>query len=157
MPPRKNFMPDPASMFDQLQALVAEKKRRGVPRADTARREATRKQNLKAKQEAAAERWHEARKAKRKPPTPYGERVADRVVRAMEPGEWYADRDLQNALGVPEDYPVQLEALRLGLIHKRPNPEWRGQNRYGEMQAPKYLFQLTPLGEALRASVGLLA
>lgn len=148
-------MPDPGSVLDQLQALAEEKKRRRVPRAVVAKIEETKRRNRKARQKAAAERWH----AQRKRPAGWGAAGttwADRCVAAMEPGDWYADRDLQNAMGAAEDQPVQVSAMDRGYIQRRRNPEWKGQNRYGEMQAPKWLYALTSLGEARRQLLALL-
>ena len=152
MPRRKNLMPDPGSMLEQLNALAAHAKRKGVPREHVVKREASKVRNRKARQKAVADRWHAERAARFKARKGVlGTTWADRCVKAMAPGEWYADRDLQNAMGAAEDQPVQVAALTEELIHKRRNPEWGGQNRYGEMQAPKWLYQLTPKGEARRA------
>lgn len=144
-------LPTGESLFANLQALAYEQKRRGVPRAVTAKIEATKKANRKRRQAEATKLWHEKRAAEIKAKRgKFGDRWEDRCVRVMRPGEWYADRDLQTLMGASEDQPVQVAPMRAKLIERRRNPEWRGQNRYGEMQQPKWLYRLTPAGELRR-------
>ena len=152
MPRTKFRMPDGASLFAELEALAAQPRRRRVPREHVMKIEATKARNRKARQKAATDRWHAEKNARvlarRKP---FGERWVDRCVKVMLPGEWYADRDLQIAMRAEEDQPVQVEPLRQGMIERRRNPEWKGQNRHPrEVQAPKWLYRLTVRGEALR-------
>lgn len=145
---RKRFrLPDGATLFEEVIALAAAQ--RG-PRRMTAgqleRMRQAKREKQRARQRAATERWW-AQRGKAKV-TPLGERWQDRCVRAMRPGEWYADRDLQILMHAGEDQPVQLVARKEGLIERRRNPDWKGQNRYGEMQQPKWLYRLTEKGEA---------
>lgn len=153
---RQRFrLPDGKTLFEEVAALAAAQARGGrrVPTATTARLAAARKAKREARQKAATDRWHEERRQRtleKRKRMVLGERWRDRCVRVMQPGQWYADRDLQNLMGAQEDQPVQWSAQEEGLIERRRNPDWKGQNRYGEMQQPKWLYRLTAAGEARR-------
>lgn len=150
--PRKNWMPE--NVFENIQALAEQSR---APRRQTrAQVEKVKKailRNKKARQRAATDRYY-ANRPKRQVNAPLGRRWRDRCVLAMDPGRWYSDRDLQNAMQAEEDHPVQVDALKHGLIEKRRNPEHKKERLPGgtlAIEEPRYLYALTPLGVALKA------
>ena len=86
--------------------------------------------------------------------------IADRILAAMQPGQWYGVRDLINGSGCTRDavhaklYQV---LVRDGLATRAANPKWDGQRacRVGETRAvvePRYLWRLTAKGEKRRST-----
>ena len=107
--PKRFKLPDGKSLFEEVIALAAAQRGpRRQTREHVEKVKATKAAKRKAAQLAATERWHAERakaiKAKR---GAFGDRWEDRTVRAMEPGSWYADRDLQTLMGAEEDQPVR--------------------------------------------------
>lgn len=152
-------MPDGQSLFEELVALVSQERReKEIRQARFSRmgNEARWGRGRREKQRAATEAWY-ARNKKARPDPSVGERLEDRLVRAMEPGCWYADRDLCTLIGVPKNYPVQDNARRRwGYLVKKRNPEWRGVVRLPQVQEPKYLYGLSEAGLRRRELLGLL-
>jgi len=102
-----------------------------------------------------------ARRPARPLPPPFGNRIIDRIALVMEPGKWYGRDDLRRAVGRSQDGRWKVrEMFVAGLLARAQNPAWRGTVNPWEAMAglaePKWLYRLTPMGEALRAAVSLL-
>ena len=75
----------------------------------------------------------------------------------MEPGNWYAGRDLARAAGYGSDAAGDLmrSLLTNALVTRTRNPE--AASGTPTCPAPQWLYRLTPKGETLRALCNLLA
>lgn len=164
---------DPASVMAALSALAVE----GLARRDRGRRgkrslaeiehwkkvwHGNRRRRARAASDARAAQLRAERKAARRRPDgrTFGESIADRMLAAMAPGEWYGAHDLARAVNGPRDWHGKvLQVLRpRGYVERAPNPAWRPglpSRRYaaGEPVAPRWLYRLTDLGQARRAAV----
>lgn len=94
----------------------------------------------------------------------YGERLADRMVKAMAPGLWYGQRDITRAMGLPRGHNAKLlqELWPRRWVERRRNPAYRGaakmaQCRPGGGAEPIWLYRLTRLGELHREAVLMVA
>jgi hypothetical protein len=86
---------------------------------------------------------------------PIGASVLDRVVRAMEPGAWYAVSDLRHLAGLPQT--TQFQMFRHGYLTRRANPEYRPRmSRSEKGSQPKWLYTLTAAGKTRRRLLRLL-
>jgi hypothetical protein len=83
--------------------------------------------------------------------------IADRMVRIMEPGEWYGVGDLARALDEPRSSRAKMRQVLLarGWVTRSRNPArheqldpW--QIMAGREQEPDWLYRLTEAGEAYR-------
>jgi hypothetical protein len=112
---------------------------------------------------ARAEERQAARRARSPQLTPFGERIIDRMVTAMDPGAWYGRGDLVRAIG-GERYArgKVLEAWRAGWLERAANPSYVAKPAVPDgawlpVRDAEWLYRLTPAGEALRDAVRLLA
>lgn len=135
------------------------------PRADVEKAMAARAANVRRRQEEASARQWVAIEADRRPAR---ERFIDaRILCAMEPGHWYARVDIRDLSGAKYDSVkarVMLYVKR-GWVERAENPvyeptvyqagvsiDW--QRRGCDI---RWLYRLTPAGEAKRASVSFMA
>jgi hypothetical protein len=113
------------------------------------------------KQKAANERFRaRARECNRYRPPP-GQSIADRMLRAMQPGAWYGMGDIARMAGVDRSARAKVHQvlLRRRWIEKADNPAFRGtfdpwQIMAGAEPEPQHLYRLTESG--LRVRTGLL-
>lgn len=153
-PNRYRWAKKPSILAD-LQALCAEPARDWVP---------PRRRSAKA-----LEQQRRAIEAQRKryvigPKPKIGDRLKDRMLRVMRPGEWYAMRDIARAATgkrgrhcAPYSFPV-IRMFRDGMLERVPNPQWDPVPRSPQHCArhgrePKWLYRMTLSGEALRSVV----
>jgi hypothetical protein len=113
------------------------------------------------KQKAAAERslarTRERNNRYRPPP---GHSIADRMLRAMQPGAYYGMGDIARMAGVDRSArgKVHQVLLRRRWIEKADNPAFRGtldpwQIMSGAEPEPKHLYRLTEPGLRVRAGL----
>jgi hypothetical protein len=140
-----------------------------VPRSrywrDPAKRNATRQRNKAARQKQRLELRTAQRQASWEPSRGgparwFGRPLGDRLLCAMEPGQWYAVRDLTEALGVhrnsvkPWLYGAGGRRL-VGLVQKGRNRAFQGRPgpwalMGGAEYEPEFLWGLTEAGERAR-------
>lgn len=99
-----------------------------------------------------------ANKAKGRGVSPaFGDGLVERLAAAMDPGAWYGRKDLTRLVGVPLGHGAKVSQVMepRGIVRRAANPGW-APVRYGELQAPRWVYSLTPLGEALRDAVRLI-
>lgn len=89
-----------------------------------------------------------------------GQSIADRMLRAMRPGEWFGMGDIARMVGVGKSQrgKVHQVLLRRGWVEKAKNPAFRGILNPQEIMAggepePLHLFRLTELGLRVRAAL----
>ena len=119
------------------------------------------KRRIKAeKQKAAAERTLASARQRNLSRALPGQSIADRILRVMQPGEWYGMGDVARMAGVgkSERGKVHQVLLRRGWVEKARNPAFRRildpwQIMAGAEPEPLHLFRLTELG--LRAKAAL--
>ena len=113
-----------------------------------------------AKQQAAMERTLAAARARNLCRALPGQSIADRMLKAMRPGEWLGMGDIARLAGVDRSSrgKVHQVLLRRGWIEKAANPAFRGQldpwtiQRGGEPE-PLHLYRLTELGLKVKAAL----
>lgn len=161
---RKWWEPNPETLLEDLAALAFKKNDRWWPGHGPTplhvieKANATRRAKKAARQEAAIKRFEArldqvARRA-RHGPQPFGASMAERMVRAMEPGEWYGMGDIARAAGVGREArgKVVQRLIPLGLIEAAENVD----ANHGPQKAnepPAKLYRLTAAGEALRGAI----
>lgn len=95
MPVNRYWVPDPESLIEQLQALVADRRLpRRLTREEVARAVKGKRRARKRRQRAATARRRAAQAAERKGKVS----VQDLILAAMQPGEWYAAPDVAGLL-----------------------------------------------------------
>lgn len=107
----------------------------------------------KAKIARANEREKERKMGKpwRPMPPELGKRRCDQVLRVMEPGEWYAAADLSKLSGceyAKSILPHDMQRPGREWVEKGANADYNGWQRASRI--PKFLWRLTPSGEAAR-------
>lgn len=135
------------------------------PRADVEKQWAAYRENRRRRQEAAAEKFMapiEAERKRRRAP-----RLDGILLCAMTPGHWYARPDIRDLSGVKCDSVKAMVAkfLARGWIERVENPDYaptKYQKGVPIHTAPRgcdirWLYRLTPAGEAKRASVAFMA
>lgn len=82
---------------------------------------------------------------------------SSRILLAMQPGEWYARPDLLRLTAPDVSYDLlkrKVVAFKAqGWLEEADNPDWRPEDWARNIRGrtkPKYLFRLTPKGEAER-------
>lgn len=119
-------LPSGEALFRRL-AILEERKRREV--AERGRRRAARTRDRRQRA-----RWRQIREARKGPPVclPGGPgSLPARMLRAMEPGQWYGRLDLVRLIGVPPDKerttrPIVNRLLQRRQIERQKNPQWDG-------------------------------
>lgn len=114
---------------------------------------------VQAKRDAAAERILASNKAKAAASKPApGMDIASRMLRAMEPGQWYGMGDLVRLIGASREArgKVHQVLVKQGWVEAARNPAYSGR-RYSpdEIEAgaepePERLYRLTEVGMARR-------
>lgn len=131
------------------------------PRADVEKQWAAYRENRRRRQEAAAEKFmapiEQQRKRRR------ASRLDGILLCAMAPGHWYAMADIRDLSGVGYSSVKAKTALfrKRGWIERAENPDYaptKYQKGVGIDLQPRgcdirWLYRLTPEGEAKRASV----
>jgi hypothetical protein len=167
MPP---FEYDPKELFETLTRLANEKdmswrftkKGDKRPIQDVEAMRASRKRNIRAKQEAATERTLarvQAALAARQPKP--GEDIASRMLKAMRPGEWYGMGDLMRMVGADRQARGKVRQVLLprGWVQAGHNPAYRGRRlnpqeiMAGGEPEPMRLYRLTEGGTQKRAEL----
>lgn len=154
---RREFTVDPQEMIATLLALAAERRRPvKVPRKEVARRCELRRRSMARKTRQAVDRSI-ARLKRPNTKRLFGERIVDRMVAAMEPGQWYGVPDLMVLIGGARSArgKVRQGLLRQGIVQRRRNAEYQAP-RYGARTQPKWLYRLTERGRLVRELLGLL-
>ena len=81
---------------------------------------------------------------------PPGVSVLDRIVRAMQPGAWYAVSDLRNLARLTRSQSLGVRLFSHGYLTRRRNPEWKRWEAPPKERQPYWLYTLTPAGEQHR-------
>ncbi len=154
----------PEEVFAALERLCAGgsrglRKGEKAPRWFVEKVNATKRRKAKAAAQEAGERRLRAQRAERwkriNPAVP----IVARMLRAMEPGKWYARRDLMTAAGVDRDARGKVNQVLFakGWVERRRNPGYKGAEWRGGI-CPHYesewLYRLTAEGEAERERRG---
>jgi hypothetical protein len=113
------------------------------------------------KQEALTERsLARARERGNRYRPPPGQSIAERMLRAMQPGAWYGMGDIARMAGVDRSARAKVPQvlLRRNWIEKAANPAYRGtldpwQIMAGAEPEPQHLYRLTELGLRVRAEL----
>jgi hypothetical protein len=121
----------------------------------------TAKKRIKAaKQLAATERNLAALRARNLCRALPGRSIADRMLRAMQPGEWYGQGDIARMAEVSASARAKVHQVlvRRGWVEKARNPAFRGildpwQIMAGGEPEPLHLFRLTELGLKMKAAL----
>jgi hypothetical protein len=121
--------------------------------ADIAKSVEAKRRAREARQLAAAERTLADTRVRRLSRAPSGGSIADRMLRAMEPGNWYGMGDIARMAGVGSSARAKVHQvlLRRGWAEKAENPAFRGilsppDILAGAEPEPLHLFRLTELG-----------
>jgi hypothetical protein len=119
-----------------------------------------RKRIKAAKQLAATERTLAAAHARHLCRALPGQSIADRMLRAMRPAEWFGMGDIARMAGVSASARAKVHQvlLRRGWVEKVRNPAFRGildpwSIMAGAEPEPLHLFRLTELGLRVRAGL----
>jgi hypothetical protein len=155
------FETAPTAIWETVQRLLDENDRRWRftrkgdkrPWYDIAASVSAKRRIRAAKQKAATERWlAHAQDRNRYQPLP-GHSIADRMLRAMRPGEWFGMGDIARMAGVDASARAKVHQvlLRRHWVEKAVNPAFRGtlnpwQIMAGAEPEPKHLYRLTELG-----------
>ena len=159
---------DPASIWEAVARLADENDRswrftkRGDkrPLCDIDASVTARKRIKAEKQLAATERTLAAAHARNLDRALPGQSIADRMLRAMQPGEWLGMGDIARLAGVSASArsKVHQVLLRRGWIEKALNPAFRGildpwSIMAGAEPEPLHLYRLTETGLRVRAAL----
>jgi hypothetical protein len=89
-----------------------------------------------------------------------GQSIADRMLRTMQPGEWYGMGDIARMAGIHKSGrgKVHQILLRRGWVEQAANPAFRGildpwQIMAGGEPEPQHLYRLTELGLKVKAAL----
>jgi hypothetical protein len=145
---RKNAAPEP----DEEPPPRLKRRDQRSPRArarNAAHRRAVARGIPKQTKYAPKTRWPSiGRRGGAQPPP--GASVLDRIVRAMEPGCWYARRDLGNLVGLTRNQALGVRIFSHGYLTRRRNPEWQRWEVPPKERLPFWLYTLTPAGRDRR-------
>jgi hypothetical protein len=162
------FEIDPTPLWDIVRRLSDETDgswrftKKGDKRSwhDIAASVTAKKRNRTERQQAAAERTLARARAKNLCRALPGQSIADRMLRAMRPGEWFGMGDIARMAGVDRSArgKVHQILLRRGWIEKAANPAFRGQLGpwaiiAGAEPEPQHLYRLTELGLKVQATL----
>jgi hypothetical protein len=165
MPP---FTFDPTSIWEAISRLADENDhswrftKRGDkrPLCDIDASVAAKRRIRAVKQQAAIERTLAAARARNLCRALPGQSIAERMLRAMRPGEWYGQGDIARMTGVSASARAKVHQvlLRRDWIEKARNPAFRGILNPWEIMAgaepePLHLFRLTELGLKVKAAL----
>lgn len=128
------------------------------PREDVEKAMATMRRNRKAKKDAAVDKILAAASARDNTARPPGEDIASRMLRAMNPGEWYGMGDLVRMIGEGREArgKVHQTLVKRGWVEKARNPAYSGETpspdeiEAGAEPQPQHLYRLTEQGMARR-------
>ena len=148
---------DSDSLIENILRATDDRRRRTDPRpyAEVERCVAGKRKaraTRNAGKRAALEQERKATKSRRRSPPGHG--IADRLLRAMHPNEWYGAGDLVRAVGAGRDARCKLGHVLLprGLVERARNPAWSvapvdpWRIMGGEVREPKWLYRLTGNG-----------
>lgn len=151
---RNSWWPNPDTIIEDLLRLSDGTRGRTGPRsyADVEKALAGKRKARAARNagnRAKLEQERKAIKARRR--SPPGQGIADRMLRAMQPGEWYGAGDLARAVGAGRGArsKVAQTLLRRRLVERTRNPAWSSapvdpwRIMAGEIREPKWLYRLT--------------
>jgi hypothetical protein len=116
----------------------------------------TRRRNREARQRAATDARaavQKAERSRRHNEARLGPALRDRILAAMEPGNWYGPIDVAHLCDsrVRNVRAILAQVLApAGLVHPELNPEWISNTLNVE---PKKLWTLTPSGETERTRI----
>jgi len=82
------------------------------------------------------------------PQPPPGASVLDRIVRAMEPGHWYARSDLGHLAELAESEIAGVRLFSHDYLTRRRNPEWQRWEAPPKERQPYWLYTLTLAGRS---------
>lgn len=163
---RKRYAPwdiPPEEVFDALERLCQGQRR--LPRKGekapawlVQAAKAGKRRKAAALQAEAAERRRAAQLARWREKAKPAFSIVDRMLRAMNPGRWYARSDLMRAAGANRTARGKVNQVLLarGWVERRRNPAFRGFERRGgylPIKEPEFLYRLTSAGEAQREMV----
>lgn len=163
MPVRKRLpgVPDPENLLNELLAVIDGSKQRKRERAREGfaaareRRKRAARERAEQRLEAAQRREKEERRLRLES---RGMPVHVLALNVMEPGKWYGTGDVERLAGIGRGVKVKLlqKLWPDRLVTRRLNPNYTGEviNPYrihaGEIVEPKWLYSITPAGEAER-------
>ncbi len=162
------FKIDPIAIWDTVRRLLDENDhswrftKRGDKRpwCDIEKSQANKLRVRAAKQQVAIERSLAAARARNLCRALPGQSIADRMLRAMRPGEWFGMGDIARMAGVERSArgKVHQILLRRGWVEKADNPAYRGrldprQIMAGAEPEPQHLYRLTESGLRVRAGL----
>ena len=163
MPP---FVSTPTATWEAVRRLLDENDRswrftrKGDkrPRYDIEASVSAKRRIRAAKQKAVMERLLASVRERNRCRTLPGQSIADRMLRAMQPGGWFGMGDIARMAGVDASARAKVHQvlLRRHWIEKADNPAFRGtlnpwQIIAGAEPEPKHLYRLTDAGLRVRA------
>lgn len=114
-----------------------------------------------ARQRRAVARWKAKKAPSRFAPKkvwrglpPPGASVLDRIVRAMEPGKWYAVSDLRHLAGLTRNEFLGVRLFSHGYLTRLRNPDWKRWEVPPRERQPYWLYTLTPVGRGRQRELG---
>lgn len=128
------------------------------PWEDVEAMKASRRKNITAKREAAIDKNLAEVRARLSTMRPTGTSIVDRMLQAMEPGEWYGAGDLARMVGESREArgKVSQVMLKRGWVEVAQNATWGGPGSNladimgGAEPNPKRLYRLTLKGSQIR-------
>jgi hypothetical protein len=128
------------------------------PRQDVEASIAGRRKAAKARRVANAGETPNRRKRVRVAP---GASIAHRMLKAMEPGNWYGRGDLMRMVGADKDQrsTVKRIMMKRGWVESVPNPAYTGRRftpqeiQAGAEPEPEKLYRLTEVGLHIRRAL----
>ena len=130
------------------------------PWCDIDRSLESKRRNKAERQQAATERTLGLARAKNLCRALPGQSIADRMLRAMRPGEWYGMGDIARMTGVGRSARGKVQQILLprGWVEQVANPAFRGildpwQIMRGAEPEPQFLYRLTEVGLQAKAAL----
>lgn len=159
-----------ADILETLAKLTAPPPPRRITKTNLAamsrgRARAARARGLAARAKVEERLKNERAATGRRLTPPPGERMHQVILRAMEPGGWYARFDVVNLTGFDRDpTSAKLKYMRgRGWLRREQNPAWDQKHHPSpdalqagaEVKEPQWLYTLTGEGERQRAELAL--
>ena len=162
------FTDTPTAMWETVRRLLDEadqtwrftKKGDKRPHYDVAKSVASKKRIRAERRQAATDRHLAAARTRNLCRALPGQSIADRMLRAMQPGQWLGMGDIARMAGIYKSGRGKVHQVLLlrGWVEKVKNPAFRGrldpwQIMAGGEPEPQHLYRLTELGLKVRATL----